>query len=228
MAAFLVKATVKKGDDYSLLQNMYEQLVAQRNRELSHVVSTLGGSVETNLGSATPTAATTPSPATSSGTPSPSSTPRRSRPPASLVLPDILDRLEANGVADRILTAQSGLLRQIITDGRAKRMAEQVARNPKSAYSPQAMLGDLRKGIFSELKADPVDIDLYRRNLQRSFVEILDAEVGREVTSSDLPALTRFELSSLLNEVQALPEAKDERLGRGPPAGPQVPDRPGP
>ena len=65
------------------------------------------------------------------------------------------------------------------------------------------MLSDLRNGIWSELKGDPVDIDLYRRNLQRSFVEILDAEVGREVTSSDLPALTRAELQSLFDEIVA-------------------------
>ncbi len=106
-------------------------------------------------------------------------------------------------MADRILNSQSILLRQLINDNRTKRMAEQVARDPKGAYSPLAMLADLRNGIWSELKGDPVDIDLYRRNLQRSYLEILTAEVGREVTSSDLPALTRAELQTLLDEITA-------------------------
>jgi hypothetical protein len=70
------------------------------------------------------------------------------------------------------------------------------------------MLADLRNGIWSELKSEsydpnvhPIDIDLYRRNLQRTFVEILDGEVGREVSSSDLPALTRAELTTLLEDI---------------------------
>ena len=33
------------------------------------------------------------------------------------------------------------------------------------------MLDDLRNGIWSELKGDPVEIDLYRRNLQRADLE---------------------------------------------------------
>ena len=203
VAALLVKATVKKGEDYSLLQNMYDQLVGQRNRELSHVVSTLGGSVESNLWFGDADKRYDPVPGDKQKQAIAFLNAQAFQTPASLVLPDIVDRLEANGVADRILSAQTGLLRQLITDNRSKRMAEQAARDPKTAYSPQAMLADLRNGIWSELKGDPVDVDLYRRNLQRSFVEILDGEVGREVTSSDLPALTRSELQTLHDEIVA-------------------------
>ena len=39
VASYLVKATSKKGEDYELLRNMYQQLLAQRNRELGHVVA---------------------------------------------------------------------------------------------------------------------------------------------------------------------------------------------
>ena len=49
VAAYLVKATSKKGEDYDQLQNMYSQLIAQRNRELSHVTAMIGGSVENNV-----------------------------------------------------------------------------------------------------------------------------------------------------------------------------------
>ncbi len=201
VASFVVKATTKKGDDYDLLQNMYEQLVSQRNREMSHVISTIGGSVETNLWYGDADRRYNPVPGDKQKEAIAFLNAHAFQTPASLVLPDIIDRLEANGVADRILNAQSGLLRQLINDNRSKRMAENTARDPKGAYSPLAMLSDLRNGIFSELKGDPVDIDLYRRNIQRAFLEILTAEVGREVTSSDLPALTRSELHTLLEEI---------------------------
>ena len=49
VAGYLVKATARKGEDYEQLQNMYVQLVGQRNRELMHVVDLVGGSVQTNF-----------------------------------------------------------------------------------------------------------------------------------------------------------------------------------
>jgi Met-zincin/Domain of unknown function (DUF5117)/Domain of unknown function (DUF5118) len=201
VAAFLVKATVKKGDDYSLLQNMYEQLVAQRNRELNHVISTVGGTVETNLWFGDADRRFNPVPGDKQKEAIAFLNARAFQTPASLILPDVIDRLEANGVADRILQAQTSLLRNLISDNRSKRMAEQVARDPKGAYSPLSMLADLRNGIWSELKGDPVDIDLYRRNLQRAHLDLLTAEVARDVPSSDLPALTRSELQTLGDEI---------------------------
>jgi hypothetical protein len=144
VASFLVKATTRKGDDYDLLENMYEQLVAQRNRELSHVISTLGGSVETNLWFGDADRRYNPVPGDKQKEAIAFLNAHAFQTPASLVLPDIIDRLEANGVADRILNSQASLLRQLISDNRSKRMAEQYARDPKGAYSPQAMLADLR------------------------------------------------------------------------------------
>ena len=118
-----------------------------------------------------------------------------------LIDPAIVDRLEPNGAADRILNAQTSLLRRLVSDDRSKRMAEQAARDPKGAYPPSAMLADLRNGIWSELKGDPVDVDLYRRNLQRAHLELLIGEVSREIASSDLPALCRAELKALLGDI---------------------------
>ena len=203
VASYLVKATTNKGEDYSLLQNMYDQLVAQRNRELNHVISTIGGSVETNLwfGDADKRYNSVPGDKQKEAIAFLNANAFQT--PASLVRADILDRLEANGVADRVLSSQSRLLSQLINDNRTKRMAEQAAREPKGAYPPLAMLTDLRNGIWSELKSDPVDIDLYRRNLQRTHLDILIAEVAREVASSDLPALTRSELQTLHDEIVA-------------------------
>ena len=51
--------------------------------------------------------------------------------PASLIAPDILDRLEANGAADRILSAQTACSAASSTTTAAKRMAEQVGPRPE-------------------------------------------------------------------------------------------------
>ena len=218
VAEYLVKATTKKGDDYDLLQNMYNQLVGQRrNRELSHVLAAVGGSVETNLWFGDADRRYNPVPGDKQKEAIAFLNANAFQTPASLVRPDIIDRLEANGVADRILNAQTSLLRNLINDARAKRMAEQVARDPRAEATIAAVdvLTDLRNGIWSELKGDPVEIDLYRRNLQRAHLDLLISEVARDVPSSDLPAMTRFELQTLHDEIVGNPmRAEEDQPGR--------------
>jgi hypothetical protein len=208
VAAYLVKATTKKGEDYSMLQNMYEQVVAQRNRELMHVASLLGGSVQTNLWVGDADHRFDPVPGEQQKKAVAFLVENAFRTPKSLIEPDIVNRLEAGGAADRILNAQTMLLRVLVNETRLKRMGEQSARNPKTSYAPAALLADLRDGIWSELKGETVDIDLYRRNLQRAYLEVLIGEIGKDVPSSDLPALARAELIALRGSIANVADPK--------------------
>ena len=72
---------------------------------------------------------------------------------------------------------------------------EQTATN--TVYSPAKLFTDLRNGIFRELESKPVDIDLYRRNLQRWYVEQLAADIKNPAANSDLPAFARSELETI-------------------------------
>ena len=74
------------------------------------------------------------------------------------------------------------------------------------------MMEDLRKGLFSELRTREA-IDIYRRNLQRAYVERLeylmteDQENARSntrvnVSQSDIRAVVRAELKSLKRDLQ--------------------------
>ena len=208
VAAYLVKATSKKGEDYELLRNMYQQLLAQRNRELGHVVALIGGSIETNLYYGDADRRYEPVPADKQREAVAFLLRNGFQVPTTFIDPVITDRLEPNGAVARIGNAQESLLRQLVSDSRIRRMAEQTSREPSNAYSPRAFLNDLREGIWSELKTDPVGIDLYRRNLQRAHLEMMTNEVNRDATSSDLPGLARAELRTLLAQVNALETAK--------------------
>jgi hypothetical protein len=202
VASFLVKATVKKGEDYELLQNMYTELVGQRNRELSHVANLVAGSVQTNLWFGDADGRYAPIPGDRQKQAVAFLNANAFHVPASLTDPAILTKLEGEGAADRFLQAEASLLRNLLGESRVKRLAEQASRDPK-AYSPTALLTDLREGIWSELKAESIDVDLHRRNLQRTHLELLTAEVEKSVPSSDLPALTRAELKTLLVDINA-------------------------
>jgi hypothetical protein len=104
------------------------------------------------------------------------------------------------------------------------------AEDGSQAYSITDLFSDLKKGIWSELTTKK-KIDIYRRNLQKSYVNILSAIITPPKTSettivinfggtsrpqlnddkSDIKSLVRAHLLSLRNEIKAaLPGITDE------------------
>ncbi len=209
IAGYLVKATAKKGDDYELLENMYEQLTKQRDRELAHVANVVGGFVHNNVyfGDGDKVFEAVASDQQKKAVSFLLANAFKT--PSAILSPDIVSRLEATGAADRVLASQTTLLRSLLGEPRLKRMAEQAAREPSTTYPPSQMLDDLTGGIFSELKESSVAVDLYRRNLQRAFSEQLVAAVKEERPTSDLPALARAALSRILADI-AIATAKEK------------------
>ncbi len=89
-------------------------------------------------------------------------------------------------------------------------MAELADREKNGAYRPAEMLQDLHAGIWSELEKSPVAIDLYRRNIQRVYVDLLTSALDNPSTDSDLPALARGDLEQLLKQVNGVVGANKE------------------
>jgi hypothetical protein len=204
VAGFLVEATCEKGEDYRLLENMYERLLGQRNRELGHVANLVGGSIRANLWYGDADKIFSPVDAEEQRKAIAFLNEHAFLVPKPLVDPAITLRLESNGVADRILSSQRNTLTNLINESRIKRMTEQHHRTGDEGYAPAEMLADLREGIWSELKAENVAIDLYRRNLQRAHVDHLASLIKSEDTTCDLPALARSELTRLHESIAKL------------------------
>jgi len=214
VAAYLVEACCSEEENYDLLRNMYDQLLGQRDRELGHVANIVGGFVRSNLWFGD---------ADSVYQPIASERQREAvaflhahafETPTQLLDDDVLLRLESSGAPDRILRGQRRLLSSLISEQRVDRMAEQAAR-ADDAYEPVDMLHDLSRGIWRELVETPVDIDLYRRNLQRAHVDVLAKQLGEEAPeASDLPALSRGELADLLDAITAALESPRDRVER--------------
>ncbi|KAA3605461.1 MAG: DUF5117 domain-containing protein [Planctomycetota bacterium] len=205
VASYLVEACCQEGEDYELLDNMYQQLIGQRNRELMHVANLVGGVTKANLRFGDASQVYFPVERSKQKQAVEFLQLHAFQTPPSLIQQDILLRLEASGVSDRILSSQKRLLSALIQESRVKRMAEGQTRleRPGDGYSPLEMLQDLRTGIWSELQQRPVSVDLYRRNLQRAHVDLLLDQLGDEVPSSDLPALARGELRALAAAMQS-------------------------
>lgn len=198
IAANLVTATSRPGKDYSLLENMYDQLLAQWQREMGHVVNVVGGVEKINLffGDADrrffANAPDYQERATEFLLQNAFATPRM------FLDPDVVLRLTAEGVSEKILNAQKNLVQGLVNSDRIRRMAEHSSGKPENeTYPPAALFRGLRDGLFRELSEDPVAIDLYRRNLQRFYVQYLSGFVDSESADSDLPAMARYELGRI-------------------------------
>jgi hypothetical protein len=89
------------------------------------------------------------------------------------------------------------------------------------------LMSDLRKGIFSELNTNAT-IDIYRRNLQKLYVnnliEALDNE-GKKTASglnrrpvsyneTDIPSIARGQLTQLKNSLKLGAAANADRLSK--------------
>ncbi len=112
------------------------------------------------------------------------------------------------------------MVNQLLDPGRLARLIESEARIGSDAYSLGDMMEDLRQSIWSELSSG-ANIDPYRRNLQRGYLErmawLMTEEQpepqGRfarffsntrvDVSQSDIRSFVRGELTTLRGQIQS-------------------------
>lgn len=196
IAAMLVDATSAEGEDYEVLDNMYGELLGQWRREMAHVVSVVGGVEQNNLFYGDAEARFAPNPpeyqrrAVSFLLDSALTT------PGPFIADEIVLRLTDEGVAERVLATQRRLLASLVSPARIDRMAE-IADGDTEAYTPTELLTDVRRGLFRETQGMSGAADIYRRNLQRAYVEQLGGYLLSPDAGSDLPGLARQELAAI-------------------------------
>jgi hypothetical protein len=98
--------------------------------------------------------------------------------PTWMVDEEILRRIEAVGVLDRIHTAQQAVLTSLLNSARFGRLIEQETLDGARAYSPVEFLATVRKGIWKELDNPQVKVDAYRRGLQRSYLTLVNSKLN--------------------------------------------------
>jgi hypothetical protein len=161
---------------------LYEALIMQRHRELMAVAKLVGGVEETRYQAGRgPVPPFQPVPAKRQRAAVKFLIDRAFATPRPLLDPDVLYRIGPTGGANGLQGSNVQLLRKLIDGGVFQRMAE--ARELDSApkgYTGIDMLYDLNDGLFSELAAPAPVIELYRRNLQRTYVLLLMVAAGVE------------------------------------------------
>jgi hypothetical protein len=219
----LLPAAERPGQDYALLDELYESAVQQWGRYMGHVAAVVGG------------AETQEKYGTGQRFQPVSRVKQREamaflrdkafKRPDMLLDPEVLWRIEADGAILRIRTQQGRILATLLNHNRLNRLVEYeaTAENRKDVYTVGDMMSDLHAAVWSELSGGPVRIDVYRRNLQRAFLEAVEAELTPPPArapvggapdprwNSDVRPVLRGELRIIDRQiVAALPRAADQ------------------
>ncbi len=165
----LIKWTTEDGETYEELKYMYNQVLGQFRRYMGHVANNIGGvyqyyktadqdgDVYSHVSKEHQKACVN------------FLNNHLFNTPYWMIEKDILNKIEFAGMTNRIRTVQSSYLNNILDFGKMARMIENEALNGNNAYTLENFMNDVKNGIWSELRNEK-KIDVYRRNLQRSYI----------------------------------------------------------
>ena len=168
----LMEWTTKDGENYDELEYMYSQVLNQFRRYMGHVTTNIGGVYQYYKTSDQDGAVYTHVDKNHQKECLKFLNENLFETPTWMINKEILNKIEYAGTTERIRSLQSSYLNRILDFGRMARMIENEALNGLNSYSLNEMMNDLKRGIWSELKGAKT-IDVYRRNLQRSYISRL-------------------------------------------------------
>ncbi|RAK21656.1 uncharacterized protein DUF5118 [Flavobacterium aquaticum] len=219
----LIEWSKENGEDYDELNGLYNSLTGQYRRYMGHVTKNVGGIYETpktydmegNKYEVVPSAIQNEAVAFLNE--------QLFKTPKWLLDQNVLSKIKPENGVEAIKSIQDGTLSSLLAGDRLVRLLETSSQN-KTNYSVDELMSDLRKGIFSEIRAN-APIDIYRRNLQKLFVSKLIETMSTEKTNvtffsgrrivladTDIPSIARGQLNELKNQLKAAAAGSADRL----------------
>ncbi len=198
VADMLLPATSHPGEPYDDLEELYGRMLGQWAIELNHVTGIVGGfnSQQKHAGQDGVRFVIVPKERQAAAVRFLNENAFAT--PSWALKPEILRRIEPSGALARVNAAQERILNSLFSNARFDRLVEQEAIDGAAAYRPSDFMADVRRGIWSELERGPVRIDVYRRNLQNSYIDLLSAKLNvRPSVTDDYRALVKAELRDL-------------------------------
>jgi hypothetical protein len=213
VADMLLPATSHQGEPYDDLEELYGRMLGQWATELNHVTGIVGGfnSQQKHAGQEGVRFVIVPKEKQAAAVRFLNENAFAT--PTWALRPEILRRIEPSGALARVNTAQERVLNSLLSNARFDRLVEQEAIDGMAAYKPADFMSDVRRGIWSELEGGPVRIDVYRRNLQNSYIDLLSNKLNvRPSVTDDYRALIKAELRDLSSAIlAATPRATDRQ-----------------
>jgi hypothetical protein len=218
---YLYESAYSEGKSFTLLSELYDDVLGQWSREMGHVANIPGGVITERkvFGSPGPVFSIVAK--------------DRQRgavqflrdqvftTPLWLLDEKIAQLLQPSDVAQRLSSMQTRILRTVMSSDKLLRLLDQQTRFTGAAYSVDELLTDVEAAVFAEVQAK-APIDFYRRNLQRAYVQdLIDKSSapsssgdffmvfmrGPSTYSTDVRAIARQRLTTLKKTLSGLRSA---------------------
>ena len=218
--------------DYSSLRAMYNQVTGQFSMYMGHTAKYIGGIMET------PRMAEEKGPVfeiISKGKQKEAVdflNKQLFATPAWLINKDIFEKTGINSIST-IGGLQDAILNRVLSTRNLSKLIDAEEAQGSDAYSITDLFGDLKKGIWTELPGR-AKINVYRRNLQKSYISILNELLNppqrsgssgviimvlgggstTNIEKSDIRSVVRAHLSLLRNEVKVASGGVADKMSR--------------
>jgi hypothetical protein len=197
VAPKLAEWTATPGEGYGDLEELYGELIGVWSRFSGHVVTNVGGVYELRKLNSEPGFSYTQTPKEDQIESMEFLREYVFSTPDWLLQEDIIRNIGPDGVMSKIRRLQERQLGSLLRKDRLDRLVEQGVLNGSKAYTITEMLSDLRNGLWSEVAALN-EVDGFRRNLQRSHVDMLTKLMAADKSKrTDVSAAVRAELKAI-------------------------------
>jgi hypothetical protein len=176
----LLEYSYQPGADFSQLNEMYGQVTGQWNRYMGHVLTIIGGIDWTRKNVDQPGAAFTATPRERQKAAVNFLSEQALATPTWMFEAPVLERIGIQGSTERIRGFMVSVLNRMLDPTRMGRMSELQA-VAGGGYPLAEYLADVRGAVWTELGAGR-NPDLYRRALQRAWIERLAFLMTEEIT----------------------------------------------
>jgi hypothetical protein len=228
----LLDWTREPNHDYSNLREMYSAVTSQFTQYMNHVAKYVGGIMETPRTVEEKGAVYEIVPQPKQKEAVEFLNRQLFSTPSWLISNEIFDRTGANAIST-IGNLQDNILNRLLGSNNLSKLIDAEAKLGASAYTMNELFNDLKNGIWSELPTRR-KIDVYRRNLQKSYVDIMQDLLrprggnspgtnviifiggGSAINTdkSDIKSLARAHLATLRSEARTAAAGMPDQMSR--------------
>jgi len=184
----LIEWTSQYGEDFSELDELYGQILGQWSRYMGHVTQNVGGVYENDKTFDQEGGVYEPTPKEIQKEAMDFLRTHAFSDPSWILNQDILSRVNQADFVDNFRGRQVSVLNNLIDPQRIARLIEYDNRLDADVYSPYEFMDNVRGTIWIELDRNRA-ISVYRRNLQRAYIERMEYLMTEELPS--VPAAFR-------------------------------------
>ena len=205
------------GNDYAQLEEMYGQVYGQMGKYLRHVTTNIGGVIEKSKTTDQEGVVYTPVDRATQQSALKFLEKQIFQTPTWLLDKDILQKIEPTGTTERLRRFQVRVLNQLFDESRLGRLDDaESLHGSNNVFTLLNLFEGTKKAIFSELTSRS-QVDPFRRNLQRAFVDKMGDLMkitNDRVDHTNIKAIARGTLKQLKSEANSAASGQNDKTNK--------------